>query len=57
METNLEDEARGFSEVTPLTEKIGYNVAEFLSAQLAAGMIPKSFLPIQSGVGDIANSG
>ena len=56
VETNLEDEARGFSEVSPLTEKIGHNVAEFLSAQLASGMIPKPFLPIQSGVGDIANS-
>ena len=40
----------------PLTEAIGNNVAEFLAAQLAAGMIPKQFLPIQSGVGDIANS-
>lgn len=56
VETNLEDEARGFSEVSPLTEKIGNNVAEFLAAQLACGLIPKPFLPIQSGVGDIANS-
>jgi acetyl-CoA hydrolase len=51
VETDLPDEARGFSEVSPLTEKIGYNVAEFLAAQLAEGMLPKSFLPIQSGVG------
>jgi acetyl-CoA hydrolase len=56
VETDLEDEARGFSEVTPLTETIGNNVAEFLSGQLKAGMIPRPFLPIQSGVGDIANS-
>ena len=56
VETDLEDEARGFSEISPLTETIGHNVAEFLAAQLAAGMIPKPFLPIQSGVGDIANS-
>jgi succinate CoA transferase len=56
VETNLPDEARGFSEVSPLTETIGNNVAEFLAAQLAHGMIPKPFLPIQSGVGDIANS-
>jgi acetyl-CoA hydrolase len=54
--TDLEDEARGFSEVSPLTEKIGNNVAEFLVWQLKKGLIPKSFLPIQSGVGDIANS-
>lgn len=56
VETDLADEARGFSETTPLTERIGCNVAEFLAAQLAEGMLPRSFLPIQSGVGDIANS-
>src|SRR5260370_34464523 len=57
VETDLEDEARGFSEISPLTESIGHNVAEFLAAQLAAGMIPKPFLPIPSGVGAIPNSG
>jgi len=56
VETDLEDEARGFSAITPLTERIGDNVAEFLAEQLANGMLPASFLPIQSGVGDIANS-
>ncbi|HUB33689.1 MAG TPA: acetyl-CoA hydrolase/transferase family protein [Bryobacteraceae bacterium] len=56
VETDLEDEARGFSEISPLTERIGNNVAEFLAAQIRAGLIPRSFLPIQSGVGDIANS-
>ncbi len=56
VETDLADEARGFSETTPITEGIGHNVAAFLAGQLAAGMLPKSFLPIQSGVGDIANS-
>src|ERR1017187_768544 len=56
VETDLEDEAPGFGESSPLTESLGYNVAEFLAAQLADGMIPKPFLPIQSGVGDIANS-
>ncbi len=56
VETDLEDESRGFSDVSPLTEKIGNNVAEFLASQIAAGLIPKQFLPIQSGVGDMANS-
>src|ERR1043165_3745758 len=54
VETDLEDEARGFSAVSPVTRKIGENVAEFLAGQRAAGALPKSFLPIQSGVGDIA---
>jgi len=56
VETDLPDEARGFSESSPLTDRIGRNVAEFLTSQLAAGMLPKTFLPVQSGVGDIANS-
>ncbi|HVO19023.1 MAG TPA: succinate CoA transferase [Anaeromyxobacter sp.] len=54
--TDLEDEARGFSEVSPLTEAIGNHVADFLVQQMRAGLIPPGFLPIQSGVGDIANS-
>jgi succinate CoA transferase len=56
VETDLPDEARGFSDVSPITAQIGLNVAEFLAAQLACGMIPKPFLPLQSGVGDIANA-
>jgi acetyl-CoA hydrolase len=56
VETNLEDEARGFSAVGAITGKIGSNVAEFLARQLAEGALPKGFLPIQSGVGDIANA-
>jgi succinate CoA transferase len=56
VETNLEDEARGFSAVSKITAQIGSNVAEFLAAQLAEGALPKGFLPIQSGVGDIANA-
>ncbi|HSU68078.1 MAG TPA: succinate CoA transferase, partial [Tepidisphaeraceae bacterium] len=56
VETDLEDEARGFSDTSALTDRIGNNVAEFLAGQLATGMIPQPFLPIQSGVGDIANS-
>jgi acetyl-CoA hydrolase len=31
-------------------------VAEFLAAEMAAGRIPSCFLPIQSGVGNIANA-
>lgn len=36
--------------------KIGHNVCEFLVSQLKAGLIPASFLPLQSGVGNIANA-
>ena len=56
VETDLQDETGGFVPATPTTEMIGNRVAEFLAAEIAVGRIPKQFLPIQSGVGDIANS-
>jgi acetyl-CoA hydrolase len=54
--TNLPDESAPFAEPTPETRRIGEHVAEFLVAELRAGRIPASFLPLQSGVGDVANS-
>jgi acetyl-CoA hydrolase len=56
VETDASDEVKGFDEATPETEAIGNRVAEFLVAEIKAGRIPRSFLPIQSGVGNIANS-
>lgn len=50
------DETSPFSEPTPETRQIGVNVAEFLVGEMRAGRIPRGFLPLQSGVGDIANS-
>ncbi len=54
--TDLDDESGAFEPSTPLTEKIGQNISEFLVSEIRAGRIPKTFLPLQSGVGDIANS-
>ena len=54
--TDAPDETRGFSEVDETTARIGHNVADFLAAELRRGVIPKSFLPVQSGVGDTANA-
>ena len=56
VETDLYDETGSFAEVTPITQKIGENVAEFLASEIKAGRIPPGFLPLQSGVGDIANA-
>lgn len=56
VETNAPDEAGSFSEIAETTAKIGRNVAEFLAAESRRGLIPKSFLPVQSGVGDTANA-
>lgn len=56
VETNRPDEVGGFAPVDAVTSKIGDNVAAFLASQIKSGVIPKSFLPIQSGVGNIANA-
>ncbi len=56
VETNLPDEAGMFEEPNEATIRIGRNVAEFLAGEIRRGTIPKPFLPIQSGVGDIANA-
>jgi acetyl-CoA hydrolase len=50
------DEVRDFSPVTDVTTRIGLNVAEFLASEIRNGHIPKTFLPIQSGVGNVANA-
>lgn len=54
--TNMPDTIAAFTEPNPVTTKIGQNVAEFLIAELHRGIIPKEFLPLQSGVGNIANA-
>jgi acetyl-CoA hydrolase len=54
--TDEEDEVGGFKDPDAITMKIGENVADFLAAEIRAGKIPGSFLPIQSGVGNIANA-
>jgi len=54
--TDLADETKGFDEPTAVTDQIGQNVADFLVAEMRAGRIPPQFLPLQSGVGNIANA-
>jgi len=56
VETNKPDEARPFNDPDETTIKIGQNVAKFLSGDMKRGVIPSSFLPIQSGVGNVANA-
>ena len=56
VDTNWPDEARSFAAGDPLTDKIGQNVADFLVADMKRGIIPPTFLPLQSGVGNIANA-
>lgn len=56
VEVHLCDEARDFTEADPITMQIGNNVANFLAADMKRGIIPSTFLPLQSGVGNIANA-
>lgn len=56
VETNRPDEVGAFKESDAITMKVGENVANFLAAEMKAGRIPQEFLPIQSGVGNIANA-
>jgi succinate CoA transferase len=56
VETDFPDAGKPFAEPNAVTKKIGENVAEFLAAEIRADRIPLQFLPIQSGVGNIANA-
>jgi succinate CoA transferase len=56
VETDLPDEAGGFAPTTDCTRRIGENVAHFFAEELQRKRIPEEFLPIQSGVGNIANA-
>jgi acetyl-CoA hydrolase len=54
--TNHPDESGGFDAPDAVTNQIGENVAGFLAAEIKCGRLPASFLPLQSGVGNIANA-
>lgn len=56
VECNKADEVGGFTAPDEVTQRIGDNVALFLETELKRGTIPAKFLPIQSGVGNIANA-
>ena len=56
IETNLPNEIPPFAPEDEVTVKIGRNVADFLCREMKSGRIPAVFLPIQSGVGNVANA-
>jgi len=56
VETEQANEGTGFTPVDEVTAKIGEHVANFLVNEMKEGRIPPSFLPVQSGVGNIANA-
>ncbi|QDV88080.1 succinate CoA transferase [Planctomycetes bacterium TBK1r] len=56
VETNEPDEATDFTQANDVNKAIARHVAEFFAAEIACGRIPREFLPIQSGVGNVANA-
>ncbi len=50
------DGVHAFTTPDDVTNHIGANVCHFLISEMKAGRIPSSFLPIQSGVGNVANA-
>lgn len=54
--SNESESIRSFTSLSDTTRAIGANVAEFLAKEMKIGRIPHEFLPIQSGVGNIANA-
>lgn len=50
------DGVAAFHALDDTTLQIGRNVCEFLESEMRNGRIPSSFLPIQSGVGNVANA-
>ena len=56
VETNNEPNGGSFSPLDDVTLAIGKNVSDFLVKEMKAGRIPSTFLPVQSGVGNVANA-
>ena len=50
------DKTRPLAEVTETEKKISKNILEFLANEVAAGRLTNQLLPIQSGVGSVANA-
>lgn len=54
--TNSYDGVKPFSEPDAVSKQIGANVVSFLLSEYRKGRLPKEFLPLQSGVGNVANA-
>ena len=56
VETDAADGVSAFSEPDATSERIAGHVVTFLMDELKAGRIPEEFLPLQAGVGNVANA-
>ncbi|RJQ59556.1 MAG: succinate CoA transferase [Desulfobacteraceae bacterium] len=56
VESDLPDQSSDFSAPDGVGRQIASHVVRFLMDEMKAGRIPESFLPLQAGVGNVANS-
>jgi succinate CoA transferase len=56
IDTDEYDGVKEFTAVDEVSARIGANVVKFLVGEYTAGRLPKEFLPLQSGVGNVANA-
>lgn len=56
VKTNMYDGVKPFTEPDEVSKQIGSNVVGFLLSEYRKGRLPKEFLPLQSGVGNVANA-
>ncbi|MGL5287184.1 MAG: succinate CoA transferase [Aeromonas sp.] len=56
VDTELPDAGNALDKENPICQQIADNVVTFLLNEMAHGRIPREFLPLQSGVGNINNA-
>jgi acetyl-CoA hydrolase len=56
VESKLRDKGRAFAEQDDTSEAIAGHIIDFFTHEVKAGRLPKNLLPLQSGVGSIANA-
>lgn len=56
VETDESDQVPAFAPPDGTSSRIAEHVVEFLLGEMRAGRIPSEFLPLQAGVGDVANA-
>ena len=56
VENNEPDQTHAFPPPDDVGKKIAGHVTEFLLSEIRSGRIPDTFLPLQAGVGNVANS-
>lgn len=56
IEHAMPDDVEGFDPATPASEAIAQHVVAFLAHEMHARRIPPQFLPLQAGVGNVANA-